>query len=139
MANKQIGLLIKQLHDTLEKQANNALRDDDITMMQIAVLLSVSQAEGKCMTLKELEKHFSVSQPTMAGIVKRLITKGLLEQQASPEDKRVKIAAITAEGMKACKQAANSMDDTEEQLLKGFTEQEADMLEQLLTKALNNL
>ncbi len=139
MANKQIGLLIKQLHDTLEKQANNALRDDDITMMQIAVLLAVSQAEGKCMTLKELEKHFSVSQPTMAGIAKRLIAKGLLEQKASPEDKRIKIVAVTEEGMKACGQAANSMDDTEEQLLKGFTEQEADMLVQLLTKALNNL
>ncbi len=139
MADKQIGLLIKQLHDTLEKQANNALREDDITMMQIAVLLAVSRADEKSMTMKELEKNFSVAQPTMAGIVKRLIAKGLLEQLASPEDKRIKIVKITSEGLEACKAASVSMDSTEKQILKGLSEEEVDTLERLLIKMQNNL
>ncbi len=139
MAKKQIGLLIKQLHDTLEKQANNALRNDDITMMQIAVLLTLSQADEKSMTMKELEKHFSVAQPTMTGIVKRLIEKGFLEQLSSPEDRRIKIVKITETGLETCRLASVSMDTTEQQILRGFTEAEIDTLEQLLTKALNNL
>ncbi len=139
MENKQIGLRVKQLHDALEKQANNSLREDDITMMQIAVLLAISRADEQCMTMKELEKHFSVAQPTMAGIVKRLIDKALLEQLANPEDKRVKIVRITAKGTKACSRAATSMDTAEERLLKGFTADEAESLDRLLTKALDNI
>lgn len=139
MAEKQIGLLIKQLHDTLEKQANNSLRADDITMMQIAVLLAVSQAVGQSMSMKELERHFSVAQPTMTGIVKRLTAKGLLEQLASPEDKRIKIVKITEEGIAACEKAAISMNTTEEQILKGFTQEETSTLEKLLEKALRNM
>lgn len=35
------GLLIKQIHERLEKTANNALRPRDLTMTQVAVLMTI--------------------------------------------------------------------------------------------------
>lgn len=39
------GQLIKLLHDRLERHANNTLRGKDLTMMQVAVLMELQEAE----------------------------------------------------------------------------------------------
>lgn len=52
------GLLFKQIHDKLEKQANNTLRQQGLTMMQVSVLLTIQGAEGKRCSMKELERFF---------------------------------------------------------------------------------
>ena len=38
------GAFIKQIHDALEKSANNALRHQDLTMAQVGVLLALNDA-----------------------------------------------------------------------------------------------
>ena len=40
--NLTSGQLIKQLHDAIERQANNSLRQNDLTMVQVWVLLSLN-------------------------------------------------------------------------------------------------
>ena len=61
------GTLLKQIHDALEKQANNSLRADGLTMAQVGVLLMLDRAEHRQMPLKELEKALHVAQSTAAG------------------------------------------------------------------------
>ena len=41
------GQLIKLLHDRLEKQANNTLRAQDLTMMQVSVLMELQKTDQK--------------------------------------------------------------------------------------------
>ena len=53
---KQCAVLIKQIHTELEKNANNALRQDDLTMSQINVLLELDKAADKQLELKRLEQ-----------------------------------------------------------------------------------
>ena len=66
------GQLIKMLHDRLEKIANNTLREKDLTMMQISVLMELQKAELKQRSMKELERKFCVAQSPVAGIISRL-------------------------------------------------------------------
>lgn len=40
------GQLLKQIHDGLEKQANNDLRAHDLTMAQVSVLMLLNRADG---------------------------------------------------------------------------------------------
>lgn len=63
------GELIKRLNDALGRKANNTLMCNDVTLSQIKVLATISEAADETITLKELEKHFEVKQATMAGIV----------------------------------------------------------------------
>ena len=51
------GQLIKLLHDRLERHANNTLRGKDLTMMQVAVLMELQEAEQKQRSMKELERN----------------------------------------------------------------------------------
>ena len=133
------GLLIKQIHDRLEKQSNNALRAKDLTMMQVSVLLALQKTAGQQLSMKELERYFGVAQSTVAGIVSRLEQKGLVEAIGDAADKRIKLVHLTSNGELCCAEAACSMEEAEANLLKGFSSDERKVLNHLLARVADNL
>ena len=133
------GQLIKLLHDRLEKQANNTLRAQDLTMMQISVLMELQKTEQKQLSMKELERKFCIAQSTVAGIISRLEQKGFVEAIADAADKRVKLVHITPAGEACCREAAGYMEQAEQTLLQGFSEEEKTMFNLLLTRAAENM
>lgn len=133
------GALIKQIHDELEKNANNAMRVHDITMAQCSALLILNGAPEKQMALKELERRLRVAQSTAAGIVTRLEQKGLVEGFGSPDDKRIKMVRITQQGIECCQRARQNMEQAETMLLSGLTITEQDIFLSLLKKVRDTL
>ena len=71
--------LIKQINDELRKNANNAMRAQDMTVAQLDALLELDHAPGKQRSLKELEQSLHVAQSTAAGIIARLEQKGFVD------------------------------------------------------------
>ena len=128
------AVLIRQIHTELEKNANNSLRQDDLTMSQINVLIELAQAEGNQMELKRLEQLLHVAQSTAAGIVRRLEQKGFVEGYGSPEDKRIKMIRITPEGLACCEKAWVGAQEVETQLTSALTDTERTILVSLLQK-----
>ena len=137
--NMSNGLMIKQIHDRLEKRANNTLRPKDLTMMQVAVLMSLQEAAEKQLSMKEIERYFKVAQSTIAGIISRLEQKGFVEAFGDPDDKRVKLAHITSAGEACCVEAERYMHEAEEALLRGFSQEERVTFHALLTRAADNI
>lgn len=131
--------LIKQIHDRLEKRANNSLRAQDLTMMQVSVLIALHYSECQQLSMKELERRFGVAQSTVAGIISRLEQKGLVEALSDPEDKRVKLVHITQIGETCYAEAAGSMQEAEETLLDGLSDEERTTLNRLLIRIAENL
>ena len=82
------GVLMKQIHDALEKNANNTLRKLDLTFSQIEVLLVLQNFAEKQLSLKQLEKQLHLAQSTTAGIVTRLEKKGFVIRFSDASDKR---------------------------------------------------
>lgn len=126
--------LIKQINDSLERQANNILREDDLTIMQAAVLIELDQSDKKTLSLKDLEHTFGVAQPTMLGIVKRLTQKNLTETLGSPEDKRIKLVRLTEQGQLKCSAGYAHMDSAEDSLLRTLSEDERKEFRRMLLK-----
>ena len=133
------GLLIKMIHDGLEKRANNTLRPKELTMMQVAVLMSLRDAPEKRLCMKDIERLFQIAQPTAAGVIKRLEQKGLVCAQSDADDKRVKLACITAQGEACCIEAQVHMREAEELLLAGFSSEERALFGMLLQRAADNV
>ena len=115
------GALIKKIHDEIEKQANALLRQQDLTLSQMNVLM-------------ELEGLLHVAQSTAAGIVMRLEQKGFVESFPDENDRRVKKVAITPSGLECCKGAASDVERMEARLLTGLTEAERLQFRDLLEK-----
>lgn len=128
------GALIKQIHDTLEKNANNSMRAQDMTMAQFGVLLMLNQTENRELSLKELEQRLHVAQSTAAGLVSRLEQKGMVEGFADPADRRSKRVRMAEAGIACCDEADQNMKLAEENLLSGLTETERVIFHSLLQK-----
>lgn len=139
MEQDSCGALIKQIHDELEKNTNNAMRVHDITMAQCSALLILNEALEKQMALKELERRLRVAQSTAAGIVTRLEQKGFVEDFGSPDDKRIKMVRITQKGIECCQRAELDMEQAEKMLLSGLTITEQGIFLSLLKKVRDTL
>ena len=133
------GLLLKRIHDSLEKKANNQLRPKDLTMMQIDVLMGLRGATEKQLSMKEIEQHFQLAQSTIAGIVKRLEKKGFVESLGDISDKRIKLVRITSAGENCCEEAERYMNETEELLICGFSKEEKELFHTLLSRVAINI
>lgn len=133
------GLLIKRIHDKLEKNANNELRTNGLTLAQMQMLITLNNNENGTSYLKELEMCLQIAQSTTVGIVKRLELKGLVEGYTDSKDKRMKLVKITPAGKVVCHKAQYNMDKTEERFLHGLSKPEKEQLQVLLQKIYNNL
>ena len=136
--NYSCGTLLKQIHDIMEKNANNVLREQKLTISQSGVLVLLDEKEGKTASFKELEKEFGVSQPTMVGILNRLVQKDFVEVLTDSEDKRIRKAHLTQKGADKCKEGYKHMNSAEEQLLKSLTDDEKKEFNRLLLKVRNS-
>ncbi len=133
------GMMIKQIHDCLEKDTNNTLRAQDLTMAQVGALIELRSAEEKQMPLKELERRLHVAQSTAAGIVVRLEQKGFLESFGSPDDRRIKMVRITRKGEECCLDSDRGMEQAEQKLLHSLTQEEKTVFLDLLEKVCNGM
>ena len=121
------GALVKQIHDALEKDANNMMRPKGLTMAQFSVLMILREAEGLQAPLKELERALHVAQSTAAGIVSRLEQKRYVTCYTSQEDRRIKMVRLTPEGLECCRQADQGMAEAESKIFSGMTQAEQDI------------
>ncbi len=133
------GFLIKQINDALEKQANNALREQGLTMVQVTVLLYLNDQANKQANLKEIEKFLHVAQSTSAGVVTRLEQKGLLESYTNTTDKRIKTVRLTKAGLECCINSRDNLENAEKMLMSGLTSKDQESLRKLLLKVSKNV
>lgn len=128
------GMLIRQIHNALEKIANSQLKAKDLTLSQMTALVEILKAPTRKLTFKELEKRLSLAQSTTAGLIFRLEQKKLVSVSGDTDDKRIKYVEITTVGEKFCKEAKREIDDTEKKLLENLSAAERENLLSLLVE-----
>ena len=131
---KDVLFLLKKATDGVERLANNSLKDKNITLAQCGFLSYLNEKENNIASLKELEKHFEVSQATLQGTAARLECKKLIELVGDAKDKRIKLAKLTALGREAFKEADRLRAKNDEFILADFTEDEKKVFKELLLK-----
>ncbi len=96
------GWYLKRIDNALEKEANQNLQAINLTMQQSHALVMLLHAKDHTMPLKTLEEDFGAAQSTVAGLISRLEKKGLVIPVNDPDDRRVKLVRLTAEGERLC-------------------------------------
>ena len=139
MAEKDFPLLIKQLHDLMEKTANEQLREKDITFSQLRILSYINECDGNMATLKDIEKHFLIAQPTVVGLIKRLHSKGFVSVCTEDTDRRVKNAFLTEKGAAYCVEVGQRQEEMRQRLTRNLSLEETAELYRLLMEVYKNL
>ena len=87
----------------------------NITPVQFAALQAVADAPG--IDQRTLARTIGFDTSTIGGVVDRLEARSLLERQADPQDRRVRLLTITPEGRKLLKSATPAMLRAQQRIL----------------------
>ena len=135
----ELGLKLKLINDCIHRHANNDLVEMDLTFTQHHTILFLAHREGYTAELKELERQFRVSQPTVAGVAQRLEAKGYVESLHHPADKRIKMIRLTPKGLELSERSHEKMIRRQQEMIADLTPEDLEELNRLLDKVYQNM
>ena len=91
----RIAILLKKANLMCDKLADPILRPHDLTLTQYKTLKFLLTQPPHTVHQVDIERRFSITNPTVTGILHGLERKGLIERLADPEDGRSKVICLT--------------------------------------------
>jgi len=127
--------LVAVLHaaHAAEAEVESKLNEVHLSMAKLMALKALSEA-GESLPLGQLAGRLSCVKSNITQLVDRLEADGLVARRLDPNDRRTKLAVLTAAGRKACDEGTRVQRDVERALLKRLTRDEARILETLVSK-----
>lgn len=138
MKKNSIGGIIKYISDKVRQKADNNLKDHNVTLSQVRILNFLWRQEGSC-SQKQIENFLQVSHPTVVGLVSRMEQSGYIHTSVSSDDKRNKIVTVTDSGMALASELCRFMDDMDNRMLEGLSEEQQSQLADMLLTVAKNL
>ena len=101
----------------LQARLEGALDEIGLSMGKAGVLKTLAKV-GKPVPLSELAECNKCVRSNVTQLVDRLEADGLVRRIADPDDRRVTLASLTPEGMKAFENALRIIEDQEQAVLR---------------------
>lgn len=136
MESARISILVKKSSLIFDKLSNQLLVPYDLTGSQFKILMVLYQSPAGSVRQADIESKFSMTNPTVTGLVQKLEAKGLVKRMPHPEDKRSKVLVLTDRAMEMKEELVALADSLEQQMTHNLTESECDQLAGLLLKML---
>jgi DNA-binding MarR family transcriptional regulator len=125
--------------DALDKalSADEELAKLEISAAQFIVIATLALSDGPT-SASELCRGISYDAGAMTRMIDRLETKGLINRNRRPDDRRVVYVELTAEGQRAFPRMKEISMGVVNRFLRGFSQAEARQLEGFLNRMLEN-
>ncbi|WP_326697344.1 MarR family transcriptional regulator [Streptomyces sp. NBC_01754] len=124
-----IGDVVARYHEEYDRAAaTHALTG---AQARVLALLSLEP-----MPMRKVAHRLKCEPSNVTGIVDRLELRGLVERRPDPADRRVKLAAATAEGVRTARRLRDALDFAREPLAE-LTKAERGLLRDLLRRVLD--
>lgn len=132
-----LGYQLKQTQHMLRIRMDEALRPLNLTTPQYAVLSQLQSQPG--ISNAALARASFVTAQTMHGIVTNLEKNTLVKRKCDPDHGRILCADLTAQGIKALKQAQVIVSQVEAVMTHSMSKKNLTLLEELLLECVKNL
>jgi len=129
------GHLLRRMHQISVGIFMAEAEKINLTPIQFAALQAVSQHPG--IDQKTLAQSIALDTSTIGGVIDRLEARGLIERQASKEDRRVRLLTLSKEGQKTLKLAIPMMLRAQEKILSPLSESDKKIFMKLLNQLVN--
>ena len=135
---KTAGHII-QLGNALAWFRNQKMQSKGLTSSQSDAIRFILRHQDEEITAGDLMEHLGLSQSTVAGLLKRLEEKGLIERRTDGSDGRKSVIQPTQEGILLEEYLKDIAFQTENILLQGMSESAQAEFDRLLQIALDNM
>lgn len=137
--NTPITFYLKAIDQTLKKSLDQALEPYDLTKAQTEILCFLNDSKEDYCIQKDIENYFHISNATVTGLLNRLEAKGLILRLDNPEDRRTKTIQQTPKAIEVHKLVEKTVQQHEQKLLDGFSQEEKAQLISMFTRIHENV
>lgn len=137
MDNKKIAILIKKLALEFDKIANPSLVPYNLTPTQFKILKFLYDHEN--VIGMDVQNAFSMTNPTVTGIIQNMEIGGWIERIPNPDDLRSKIIKLTSKSLDKKNELYKLGDNLEKEFVKELTIEEQKELMMLLNKIMEGI
>ena len=134
-----IGLKIKQINTVFEKDFNQMLKSIGITSSQCAVLDFLFTTNIDEVSQRDVEKHLSLKNPTVTGILQRLDEKGFVLCVQNNTDRRKKNIYLTEKAYDIQRKMNSHRKKMDRILTRGMSPKEIVSFQKQLDKVMSNI
>ncbi len=131
-ASELPGYFIRRLQQEAVAKFMLHTQEQGITPVQFAALRAVKDQSG--IDQRTLAECISFDTSTIGGVIDRLEARGLMTRSASPDDKRVRLLALTVEGDKLLRQVMPAVLRTQQDILAPLSAAEQKQFMKLVRK-----
>ena len=117
----------------LETRVESKLSDVGLSIAKLAALHVLAKA-GESLPLGQLAERLSCVKSNVTQLVDRLEADGLVSRAADPNDRRSRLAVLTAAGRKAYAKGTEIQSQAEKELFSALSTEESRRLHELLAK-----
>lgn len=132
-----IAVLVKRASLEFDKMAAPRLQKFDITPSQYKVLKLVARSPEHTVRQVDVERVFSMTNPTVTGLVHNLENKGFIKRVPNPHDARSKVIDLTDRGLAIKDDLLSVGNELEEEFTRNLTEDEKHEARVILRKLLS--
>jgi len=122
------------VNNKINEAMTHALKPFDISEQQFNVLRILRGQKGKPANLSTLNERMITKMSNTTRLVDKLLLKGYVDRIVCPKNRRKIEINITPEGARALEEMDKAVKDAEQELLKGCSPTDLDLLNQLLDK-----
>jgi MarR family transcriptional regulator, lower aerobic nicotinate degradation pathway regulator len=126
------GYYIRRLHQIAVAIFLQETEPHGLTPVQFAALSKVGLTPG--VDQRTLAASIGLDTSTIAGVIDRLEIRGLMQRNAAPEDRRVRLLGLTTEGQKLLQAIEPDMLKAQQRILKPLPAAERELFMRMLRK-----
>ena len=106
---------------------------------QVLRFLDHREHEQELTLIKDIEQELKITKSVASNLVKRMVQNGLVELEASPNDKRAKFVHLTEKSRSQMQQIKSFFDRIDRSLLEGISEENLAIFEEVLGRLQANV
>ena len=136
MERIKVSVLIKKSSLIFDKYVNQLLVPYHLSSSQFRILMILYKSPDCSVRQTDIEAAFSMTNPTVTGLVHNLEKNGLVKKIANPEDKRSRFLVLTEYAESRRNEFLSLADCIEKEMTDGLSETETAVLSELLMKVI---
>ncbi len=134
MEREKVSVLIKKSALIFDKYVNQLLTPYQLSNSQFRILMILYKSPAYSVRQVDIEEAFSMTNPTVTGLIQKLEKSDYVKRIPNPEDKRSKLLVLTEYAESKREEFIVLADSIEKEMTKGLSEMEVEVLAELLTK-----
>jgi DNA-binding MarR family transcriptional regulator len=135
--SRQLPLLLRAAYFAMHRASDAHFARYGVTADQFVLLARL--AEQDAITQQELARAASSDPSTIRAMLVLLEARGLVDRRGHPDDSRARVVLLTARGRRMFERLMKTSEPIRDQLLAGFSGDEASRLVEDLQRVIQNM